>query len=84
MTYKVGPKGQVVIPKEVRLRLGIHPGDEVIVDEDDGAVRIRPAGRRVRLLGLLADVPGGGTVALEESRREDREREESKLRRLTS
>ncbi|MGI8594998.1 MAG: AbrB/MazE/SpoVT family DNA-binding domain-containing protein [Solirubrobacteraceae bacterium] len=84
MTYKVGPKGQVVIPKDVRLRLGIHPGDEVVVDEDDGVVRIRPAGRRVRLLGLLAGVPGGGTEALEASRREDRKIEERKLRRLPS
>lgn len=82
MTYKVGPKGQVVIPKDVRLRVGIRPGDEVTVDEDDGAVRIRPAARRIRLLGLLADVPGGGTDALEAARREDRQLEERKLRRL--
>ena len=40
--------------------------------------------KAVRLLGLLADVPGGGTVALEASRRQDRELEESKLRRLIS
>jgi len=84
MTYKVGPKGQVVIPKGVRTRLGIQPGDEVIVEEVDGEVHIRPTARKVRLLGLLADVPGGGTDALEASRREDRQLEERKLRRLLS
>jgi len=26
MTYKVGPKGQVVISKEARERLGVRPG----------------------------------------------------------
>ncbi len=29
MTHRVGPKGQVVIPKELRNELGIEPGDEV-------------------------------------------------------
>ena len=43
MTYKVGPKGQVVLPKRIRERLDIRPGDEVVVDEVDGEVRIRRA-----------------------------------------
>lgn len=29
MTTRVGPKGQVVIPKELRDRVSLHPGDEV-------------------------------------------------------
>jgi len=43
MTYKVGPKGQVVLPKAIRARLGIHPGDEVLVEEDGDHIEIRKA-----------------------------------------
>ena len=50
MTHRVGPKGQVVIPKAMRDRLGIRPGDEVEFELDDDAVRIEPA-RRLRSLG---------------------------------
>lgn len=33
-TVKVGPKGQVVIPKEIREMFGIQPGDSVMVMAD--------------------------------------------------
>lgn len=29
MTVRIGARGQVVIPKSVRDRVGMHPGDEV-------------------------------------------------------
>lgn len=83
MTYRVGPKGQVVLPKAIRERLGIEPGDEVTVDERGNDVVIRPVRRPVRLLGLLADLPGGGTDALLEERRNERLREERKIRALS-
>ena len=34
-------KGQVTIPKEVRDRLGLRPGDELEFVEEDGVYRIR-------------------------------------------
>ncbi len=37
----VGPKGQVVIPKEIREQVGIKPYSEVIVDVVDDSVIIR-------------------------------------------
>ena len=34
LTRKVGPKGQVVIPEELRSEFGIAPGSEVFFDTD--------------------------------------------------
>ena len=45
MTHRVGPKGQVVIPKELRDELGIEPGDEVSFWLHGDHVAVRPAGR---------------------------------------
>ena len=33
-SVKVGPKGQIVIPKEVREMFGIHPGDALLILAD--------------------------------------------------
>ena len=39
----VGPKGQVVIPKEVRDLLGLKPGSRVVFEvEEGGIVRLKP------------------------------------------
>lgn len=43
MTGRVGERGQVTIPKALRVRLGIRPGSYVEFDEDDGRVVIRKA-----------------------------------------
>ena len=51
MTHRVGPKGQVVIPKELRDELGIEPGDEVSFWRHDDHVAVRPADRRRPLRG---------------------------------
>jgi antitoxin PrlF len=44
MTQRVGAKGQVVIPKEIRDALGLQPGAEVDFEQDGETVRILPAG----------------------------------------
>jgi antitoxin PrlF len=44
MTQRVGAKGQVVIPKDLRDELGFQPGAEVDFERDGEAVRILPAG----------------------------------------
>jgi antitoxin PrlF len=84
MTHKVGAKGQVVIPKEIRDQIGIRPGDEVTFDADGGEVRVRrveddraiQSNRIKALRGIWTD--GGGTDALLEERGREREREERK------
>ena len=50
MTHRVGPKGQVVIPKPLRDEFGIEPGDEVTfwVHDDHVAVRRAPHTRPLR------------------------------------
>lgn len=78
-TSKVGPKGQVVIPKRIRDSLGIEPGERVRVEEDDGEVRVRKLASVDELRGLLprAEVGPGD---LEEEHRGELEREERRIR----
>jgi AbrB family looped-hinge helix DNA binding protein len=79
MTHKVGPKGQVVIPKEIRDHLGIHPGDEVIFIEDEGGVRVERRGDVRKFGGVFAHAPFDLTRELEEDRRRAREKEEHEI-----
>jgi antitoxin PrlF len=88
MTHKVGVKGQVVIPKVIRDRIGIRPGDEVSFETDGDEVRIRRAehvataqeGRIKALRGAWSE-GRNGTDALLAERRKERELEESKAQR---
>ncbi len=67
---KVGSKGQVVIPKEVRDRLDLRPGDEVVVDAINGEARVRRVTRADQLLGMFA---GGPSMTAELEREHLRE-----------
>jgi len=48
-------KGQITVPKDVRLKLNLKPGDRVLfIVEDDGAVRMRAANKDISsLIGIL-------------------------------
>jgi AbrB family looped-hinge helix DNA binding protein len=52
---KMTSKGQITLPKDVRLKLGLRQGDRVrFIIEDDGRVRLLPAKRSVAdLMGIL-------------------------------
>ncbi len=44
---KVGERGQVTLPKELREKLNIRGGDEVLVHEEDGKITIeKPVSRK--------------------------------------
>jgi len=80
MTHKMGPKGQLVVPREVRDRHGFRPGDHFVFDDSDGEVRIRRAAtdELPPLRGLLRDPddPLPLTAALEADRRWERAHDE--------
>lgn len=73
MTHRVGRKGQVVIPKELRDELGIEPGDEVSFWRHDDHLAVRPARHRRPLRGRFEGTPL--TDALTAERDADRRRE---------
>ena len=58
---KLGPKGQVVIPKAVRDHLGLGPGDEVVVTLTENGALVQPASGFESLRGTLQ---GSGILAL--------------------
>ena len=46
VTARVTSKGQITVPKQVRERLGIQPGDELAFDFEDDRLEVRPIHRR--------------------------------------
>ena len=76
---KLGKGGRVVIPAEYRKRLGIEPGDEIIVTFKDGEIKIttvREAVRRAQAI-VRRFVPEGRMLSDEliRERREEAGRE---------
>lgn len=59
-TVKLGPKGQIVIPKEIRSRSGLRPGDNlVLVAAPNGGFSVHPADKcRDLAAHLLTQLPG--------------------------
>jgi len=75
MEATVTVKGQVVIPAQIRRRLGVKQGTRLRVEEHDGAIIMRPIARDYfeRMSGIL---DGASAVAvLEKSRREELRKE---------
>jgi AbrB family looped-hinge helix DNA binding protein len=62
---KVSTKGQVTIPQDIRVELGLHPGSEVAFEVNGDEARLIPvrkaAPRRRRISELLL---GKGTVRM--------------------
>jgi AbrB family looped-hinge helix DNA binding protein len=85
MTYKVGAKGQVVLPKDLRDDLDIKPGDEVIFDKGDGEIRVRKARSRAEIAralhGALRDARLDLVAELEAEHRREVAQDEHEMRR---
>ena len=41
-TVKVSPKYQIVIPKDVREKIELKPGQDVVIIEKDGVIHVIP------------------------------------------
>lgn len=71
MTHRMGAKGQVVIPKDLRESAGLLPGADVEFELDGRRVSIRAAPRRAGLGGRFAQ-SGMARRLLEDRAREPR------------
>jgi antitoxin PrlF len=64
---KVTSKGQVTLPKAVRDRYGIKPGDVIEFVEQNGKTWVRARNvRAVDLIGILGPPPSGKSLSVEE------------------
>jgi looped-hinge helix DNA binding domain, AbrB family len=71
MTHRVGAKGQVVIPKDLRERTGLRPGADVEFELDGQRLSIKAARGRPGLGGRFAQ-SGMAERLLEDRSREPR------------
>lgn len=61
---RVGSRGQVVIPADIRRRAGLHEGDEVVVEYDGTAIKVtRAEGSSTRGQRLVDHMRGRGGTA---------------------
>jgi AbrB family looped-hinge helix DNA binding protein len=56
-------KGQVTIPQDIRLKLGLQAGTRVVFDVVGDSVRIRKAGEQGRGAALVARMTAVGRAA---------------------
>jgi AbrB family looped-hinge helix DNA binding protein len=71
MTHRVGAKGQVVIPKDLREKVGLRPGADVSFEAVDDGIVVRRATPRSTLRGRFAG-SGMAVRLLDDRRREPR------------
>ena len=55
---KLGPKGQAVIPKEIRELMGIRPGSEVVFEVRGDEVIVKPLEDQGSVDELMRLIPG--------------------------
>lgn len=70
-TGRLDERGRLVLPAELRRRLGLRPGDELTISEEDEGV-LRVESRRAAARSLIGSAGRGKRSALEELRAERR------------
>ena len=59
-TVKIGPKGQIVIPKEVRNMFSLHSGDSLVLMADKGqGIALQPFSYMETLWNTVNQVKNG-------------------------
>jgi AbrB family looped-hinge helix DNA binding protein len=79
---RVGPKGRVVVPAEIRRELGIEEGTELMARIEGDGVVLEPRSAAIRRLqSLLSHIPREVSLVDEliAERREEARREETSL-----
>lgn len=82
---KTSAKGQIVLPKKIRKKLDIKPGQKVALRLVGNHAEIKPLPRDPveSLCGIFKGHPVSLAEELLAERQKDREREEAKIARLT-
>ena len=62
METKISTKGQVVLPRAVREKLGLRPGDALDVKTDGDAIVLRPQRKKRRRAKIIIDPRTGLAV----------------------
>lgn len=67
-TAKITSKGQITIPRQVRMRLAVGPGDQLAFEfDEDGVLRIAPVRKPLPpLRGFLAKDTAGARLDCEQ------------------
>jgi AbrB family looped-hinge helix DNA binding protein len=85
-TARLDARGRLVLPAELRRRLGLHAGDEVrISEETDGALRVETRRAAAQaLIGLAGTAEESAVDELTAERNRETELEEREARRFRS
>lgn len=82
---KINANGRIVIPAAIRREMGIKPGDSVLMEVEDGVLRMETHRSRIqRIQSEIARCCKPGLLASDEliaERREEARREEEELER---
>lgn len=58
-------KGQITVPQDVRLALGVRPGDTLLFEKDSSGIRVRP----VRVGSPFEKYRGIGTPGIQRGKK---------------